>query len=82
MLSLDREELLLLFVGLGLMYIDRVHDNSTIKRHEMQLRTVAASELAHSLNTALYGRRAVGIGLGGRYIFHSMYRISPCIVNK
>lgn len=59
MLSLDREELLLLFIGLVLMYIDRVHDNSTIKRHEIQLKTVAASELAHSLYTALCGRHEI-----------------------
>lgn len=59
MLSRDWEELLLLFIGLVLMYIDRVHDNSTIKRHEMQLTTVAASRLAHSLYTALYGRHGI-----------------------
>lgn len=41
------------------MYIGRVHDKKTIKLHEIQLQTVAVSELAPSLNTALYGRLTI-----------------------
>lgn len=54
-----REELLVLFIGLVLMYIGRVHDSRTIKLHEIQLQTVAVSELTSSLNTALYGRHTI-----------------------
>lgn len=78
MLSRDWEELLLLFIGLVLMYIDRVHDNSTIKRMKCSWRLWLRPNSPTHYILHYMADTKLNIGLGGRYIFHWMYLTRHC----